>query len=1188
MKCILRYYPFILLLVSLFAWQAESLFAQVDGNWVKQSPSPTGETIEDVFFVDENTGWAVGLEGEIVFTKDGGSTWSTQSSGTTSRLRNVFFLDESTGWVVGDTGTILHTTDGGANWVAQNSASTNSLSDICFVDASNGWAVGRDGKILHTSDGGSNWKSQNSGTTWTLASVSFSDTKNGWAVGSGSTIVHTSDGGENWLPQNSGVTGFLSGVYFLDANKGWAAGAAGRILQTIDGGDNWASQNSAITSSLSDIYFVDASNGWAVGRFGRIVHTSDGGNNWEFQESSSNKDLQAVYFANASIGWAVGLDGTIVHTKDGGLNWEAQNSGTFERYNGVSFSDASTGWVVGQNGTIVHTSDGGENWLPQNSGTDENLNDVSFTDASTGWAVGDGGMILHTSDGGDNWVAQNSGTINRLDGIVFTGETTGWAVGQSGTIVYTSDGGDNWESQNSNTIYWLFGLHFINASTGWAVGDRGTIIHTSDGGNTWAAQSSNTTSELMDVSFSDVSTGWAVGWDGTIVHTNDGGENWNNQSNDSTNRLYGVSFANESTGWAVGISGTILHTSDGGTNWVEQNSGTNNWLWGVHFTDAGTGWAVGEEGSIIHFEGPDAPEKIVLSSPADKATDVALQPTFEWSSDDGTESYELVLSVNSDFSYPLVDESDITATHFEIPLDLNHGQTYFWQVRGVNTDVRGPWSDGFSFTTIPELPEQVVLSSPANESEDIELQPILEWSEADGAESYELILSFNADFSEPVISESNLTSTSFKIESGLDREQNYYWQVRGVNSGGNGNWSEGFSFTTIPDKPGQVVLSTPSDESRDVELQPILEWSAADRAETYDLVLSVNVDFSNPLISESALSDKNFEIAYDLDRDQMYYWQVRGVNAGNAGPWSDGFSFTTIPEQPNTVVLIAPEDGATCVATDSSLTWLGSERAEQYRIQIAELESFESTTLDSTLADSSLSAGDLLDFDSTYYWRVKALTAGGESEWSESRSFSTLPDLPGMVEMMLPEDGAKDVEINPILSWQKSKNAKSYRIQLSMAPKFNQNDLVADADGIVNTELLLTEDLESSAEYFWRVRSENEAGISEWSDPFSFTTVMATSVENMQSIPVEFSLAQNYPNPFNPTTVIEFGLPEPAPVRLEVFNMIGQSVALLVNEQKTAGWHTVTLDASSLSSGAYLYHIQAGEFNLTRKLTLIK
>jgi hypothetical protein len=89
-------------------------------------------------------------------------------------------------------------------------------------------------------------------------------------------------------------------------------------------------------------------------------------------------------------------------------------------------------------------------------------------------------------------------------------------------------------------------------------------------------------------------------------------------------------------------------------------------------------------------------------------------------------------------------------------------------------------------------------------------------------------------------------------------------------------------------------------------------------------------------------------------------------------------------------------------------------------------------------------------------------------------------------------------------------------------------------------------------------------------------------------IPAEFSLNQNYPNPFNPSTSIQFGIPESSDVKLEVMNMLGQRVALLVDENRSAGLYTVTFDASSLSSGMYLYRLQAGNFVQTRKLTLIK
>ncbi|REL32818.1 T9SS C-terminal target domain-containing protein [Rhodohalobacter sp. SW132] len=106
---------------------------------------------------------------------------------------------------------------------------------------------------------------------------------------------------------------------------------------------------------------------------------------------------------------------------------------------------------------------------------------------------------------------------------------------------------------------------------------------------------------------------------------------------------------------------------------------------------------------------------------------------------------------------------------------------------------------------------------------------------------------------------------------------------------------------------------------------------------------------------------------------------------------------------------------------------------------------------------------------------------------------------------------------------------------------------------------------------------------------FKFLGGEATSSDIRDSdLPDEIALTQNYPNPFNPTTTIEYALPERTDVRLEVFNMLGQRVALLADEQKTAGWHTVNFDASALSSGIYLYRIQAGGFTETRKLTLMK
>ena len=99
------------------------------------------------------------------------------------------------GTAVGSDGLILRTTDGGTNWIPQTSGTTNFLNDVSFTDANNGTAVGDNGTILRTTNGGTNWAPQTSNTTNNLNGVSFTDANTGTVVGSNSTILRTTDGG---------------------------------------------------------------------------------------------------------------------------------------------------------------------------------------------------------------------------------------------------------------------------------------------------------------------------------------------------------------------------------------------------------------------------------------------------------------------------------------------------------------------------------------------------------------------------------------------------------------------------------------------------------------------------------------------------------------------------------------------------------------------------------------------------------------------------------------------------------------------------------------------------------------------------------------------------------------------------------------------------------------------------------
>jgi hypothetical protein len=106
----------------------------------------------------------------------------------------------------------------------------------------------------------------------------------------------------------------------------------------------------------------------------------------------------------------------------------------------------------------------------------------------------------------------------------------------------------------------------------------------------------------------------------------------------------------------------------------------------------------------------------------------------------------------------------------------------------------------------------------------------------------------------------------------------------------------------------------------------------------------------------------------------------------------------------------------------------------------------------------------------------------------------------------------------------------------------------------------------------------------------SFFPDIIESIDNEATtiIPEVFELFQNYPNPFNPTTNIRFALPNASEVKIEVFNILGQSVAAILDEKKPAGYHTIFFDARNLASGLYFYQIKTDNKREIKKMLLIK
>ncbi len=329
------------MITMLFAFFSMNVFGQE--GWIKQT-SPSSLGIMSVYAIDSLNIWAVGNEGLIIHTTDGGTTWDSIPSGTTSSLYAVEFINADTGWVAGSTNNdddshILRTIDGGASW--DDYVFSNSWVDIMDVDFVEG-PSGESMRGFCAGGLGSIWKTDDYGETWedligdcgegNFNSCCIADSITGWFVGTSSmvnpyTIMHTEDGGNTFEKQTNPATDIkLNGVCFGTDLKGIAVGIYGTILYTSDGGTTWLASVDGGNTRWRSVFINETGKAWAVGGGGTIAFSTDWGQTWVVQECDvpAGTELWEVYFINDNEGWTVGgglgMPGVILHTKNGGYS----------------------------------------------------------------------------------------------------------------------------------------------------------------------------------------------------------------------------------------------------------------------------------------------------------------------------------------------------------------------------------------------------------------------------------------------------------------------------------------------------------------------------------------------------------------------------------------------------------------------------------------------------------------------------------------------------------------------------------------------------------------------------------------------------------------------------------------------------------------------------------------------------
>jgi len=681
-------------------------------------------------------------------------------------------------------------------------------------------------------------------------------------------------------------------------------------------------------------------------------------------------------------------------------------------------------------------------------------------------------------------------------------------------------------------------IHLFSENRIIVVGENGNILLTEDGGASWVWVDPELKPDLKSVFFIDDNTGW-IGGNGGLLKSVDAGNSWSNFDLGFSLGIEDIFFIDSQNGWTVNNAlfpaQKIMKTEDGGETWQFQPfpDGLPNAtrLYSIFFIDSQTGWATGSGGAIIHTSDGGTSWNI-----QDSGTTNPLEDIFFIDELTGWAAGNNRLLKTTDGGTTWTEQNFGISGNFESIHFLNANEGWVTGSKLMQT------SDGGE--TWVELARNAPIRPVSSISSGIYfLSPDVGFGFADrsvykssnGGANWEFIKNGTG---------LNFTSISFTNE--------------------NEGWGVGRAGTR-----GAVFHTTDGGITW-------MQQAISNKIRTFNSVQFINN--TTGWIAE----DSEF-IFRTTDGGNTWI----ETNTGLPGR-TRLESLFFIDSQTGWIVgkdLIATGPAQIIIArtTDGGETWTRQDDMSDGRLKSVFF-------LDS---NTGWAVGDRNQINTG---QILHTVDGGETWQVQLENVSNLEDI-----FFADANNGWAVGVNDLLNT--NEGGKTWISQNFAAGNLRSVHFTDALNGWVVGgigTMAYTDDGGSSWNLLPSITNNSldeviflDAGTG-WTTGngalLKFEEGVITSVLNDEggTKPIDFELGQNYPNPFNPSTVITFNLPDASDVTLTVYNMLGQRITTLINQPMTAGTHRIDFDASNLSSGVYLYRIQAGKFVQTKKLTLIK
>ena len=297
------------------------------------------------------------------------------------------------------------------------------------------------------------------------------------------------------------------------------------------------------------------------------------------------------------------------------------------------------------------------------------------------------------------------------------------------------------------------------------------------------------------------------------------------------------------------------------------------------------------------------------------------------------------------------------------------------------------------------------------------------------------------------------------------------------------------------------------------------------------------------------------------------------------------FAYPDVPVVPTIPGLVSPlNDQLVNQDSPANLVWSPTGFADKFYLQVSTDQNFTSTVIDDSNLTTLTYTLNSLQQEQDYFWHVKSKNLAGWGDWSDTWQFKSTS---AFIDLTFPNGGETwDTDTSLVIYWDLNVQ-DSVNIDLYKNDVFSRTIVDSFYSATGGYRWVLSDSIYSDTDY--KIKISSIDGSLEDMSENNFTIIYnPTDVKRTNELVTDFRLEQNYPNPFNPVTNIQFNIPNREFVSLKIYDVLGNEITTLINEEKLAGGYNVQFDASNLPSGVYFYTLAAGSFNQTRKMLLLK